>query len=347
MRRIALSLVVFSLVGCPTPTPEPVDAGEGMDAAVEAGVEDAGVSDSGAFDASLPEQTARLRFVNGCADPLWILYLIGEGGGTLPTPNQTLLAGLGDYLDVPIPDEGLAATRFWPGYDCDDTGNNCTIGQSGGPASAGFTCPMDGCAPPIDSKFEGTFGCLPSVDPSACLVNPSSPTMERLPATDSWDTSMVDGFTLPYLVRVLDDCAGGPMGGVIDCSSLPMSECPSSADLSTGGMYPEYADLSMVATNPTDMDPAGCYSDCGRMTYDQWGETPGLTPSDAAAQAYCCPTPPVSPDTCRMGPVASSAYTTLVHRTCPQVYAYSYDDGTGLWACPAGTRYEVTFYCPQ
>lgn len=323
----------LGLIGCPNP-PSEVDGGF--------------VDDSG-----MPAQTSRLRIVNGCeTDEMWILYLIGSGGGSLPTEHQIRLMP-GDHIDYPIPDEGLAATRFWPGFDCDDTGNNCRIGQSGGPAEDGFTCPPapSGCAPPIDSKFEGTFGCLPTVDPSDCLINPSSPTMERLPATDSWDTSMVDGFTLPYRVRVLDDCSStGPMDGEIDCSSLPMSECPTMVDLSTDGMYPEYENMSMVATNPGDMMPAGCYSDCGRLTYDQWGVTPGLTPSAPAAQAYCCPTPPVEPVVCRTGPVATSAYTDLVHRTCPQVYAYAYDETnpTGsLWSCPAGTRYEVTFYCPQ
>jgi hypothetical protein len=339
MRRASV-LLVLALAGCPTPTPE-------TDAGFDAGF-DAGEVDSGS-DAGLPAQTSRLRIINGCeTDPLWVFYLIGSGGGSLAsaTPNQIELAP-GGFYDYPIPDIGVAATRFWPGFDCDATGNGCTIGQSGGPAADGFSCPTDGCAPPIDSKFEGTFGCLPGVLAETCQINPSSPTGMRLPATDSWDTSMVDGFTLPYRVRVLDECAGGPMGGEIDCSTLPMSECPTSENLSTGGMYPEYADVSMVATNPSDMDPAGCYSDCGRLTYDQWGVTPGLSPSDAPAQAYCCPTPPVSPEACRMGPVATSGYTELVHRTCPQVYAYAYDDGTGLWGCPAGTRYEVTFYCPQ
>jgi hypothetical protein len=48
-----------------------------------------------------------------------------------------------------------------------------------------------------------------------------------------------------------------------------------------------------------------------------------------------------------MGPVASTGYTDLVHTQCPQTYAYAYDDGSGLFSCPAGVRYEVTFYAPQ
>jgi hypothetical protein len=360
MSRVAAAFCLF-LIGCPTPAPSMPEAG------IDAGLVDASPDDSGGIDAGLvdaspddsgtdgedPVQTVRLRIVNGCeTDSMWFFYLVGSGGGSLDgtVPNQVLVAP-GNHYDYPIPEIGIAATRFWPGFDCDATGNNCRIGQSGGPSSEGFTCPPGvppiSCAPPIDSKFEGTFGCLPSVDPASCQNNPSASPPAPLPSSDSWDTSMVDGFTLPYRVRVLDECSGGPMGGEIDCSTLPMSACPTSVDLSSGGMFPEYASLSLVATNPSDAMPGGCFSDCGRMTYSQWGTTPGLLPSDPAAQAYCCPTPPVSPETCRTGPVASSEYVNLVHRTCPQVYAYSYDDGTGLWGCPAGTRYEVTFYCPE
>ena len=341
MRVTVLLTFAVLLLGCPPPPS--TDAG--IDASSDAFDTTA---DSVDVDTALPPQMSRLRIVNGCSSDMWIFYLIGSGGGSLsmPTPHQTLLHSNG-FIDYPIPDIGLAATRFWPGYGCDATGNNCTIGQSGGPSSDGFTCPAAGCAPPIDSKFEGTFGCLPSVPSAMCQNNPSASPPMPLPQSDSWDTSMVDGFTLPYRVRVLDSCSGGPMNGLIDCSTLPMSLCPTMENLSSNGMFSQYASLSMVATEPGNSMAGGCYSDCGRMTYQQWSETPGLSPSDPAAQDYCCPTPPVSPSACRMGPVASSGYTQLVHRTCPQVYAYAYDDGTGLWSCTAGTRYEVTFYCAQ
>ena len=36
-----------------------------------------------------------------------------------------------------------------------------------------------------------------------------------------------------------------------------------------------------------------------------------------------------------------------VHKLCPSVYAYAYDDGVGLSQCPAGVGYDVTFYCPD
>ena len=47
------------------------------------------------------------------------------------------------------------------------------------------------------------------------------------------------------------------------------------------------------------------------------------------------------------GPVASSDYVSVIHAACPHVYAYAYDDGIGLAQCPAGVRYDVTFFCPE
>lgn len=303
MRPLPLLLCVL-LAGCPTPTPP--------DAA---------------------PAPSRLRVVNGTSGPLWVFWLGAPGGGTMPDAHQIRLEA-GAHHDYTVPPGGLAGTRFWPGVGCDDTGNNCTIGQSGGPAADGFTCPPEGCAAPIDSKFEGTFGCLEE----PCQANPSSPTRAPLPATDSWDTSLVDGFTLPFSVRVIGDCPGGPVGGAIDCSGLALSECPVSENLSTGGAFPALASLSLAAGG------AGCFSDCGRLTFTQRGNAPTFQPNAPEAQMYCCPTPPITPEACRAGPVASTGYTSLVHRRCPQVYAYGYDDGTGLWSCPAGVRYEVTFH---
>lgn len=307
-------------------------------------------TDSSETDSSetgeLPEQTARLRVVNACEQPMWVLAQVGSGGGTLDAPNQVLLAERGDFVDYPIPDIGLAATRFWPGFGCDATGNDCSVGQSGGPASEGFTCPPEGCAPAIDSKFEGTFGCLPSVDPSTCQDNPSAPGV-KLPASDGWDTSMVDGFTVAYTVELLDDCPGGPQDGRIDCSGLRLADCPISEDLSTNDQFPSLDAADLVAHDPSTNEVAGCYSPCGKLTYSNWGNTPTFAPDAAEAAYYCCPTPPIGVDDCRTGPVVDTHYVELIHQQCPQVYSYAYDDGIGNWSCPAGTRYQVTFFCPQ
>ena len=308
-------------------------------------------------------QTTRLRIKNGCDQPIWIFYLVGAGGGTLDAKNQKKLAKKGDFIDYNIPDQGLAGTRFWPGVACDETGNNCTIGQSGGPPSAGFTCPANiGCAPPVDSKFEGTFGCLATVPSSQCQGNPSSnPPGQPLPQTDGWDTSMVDGYTLPYRVDVTPvngDCSNGPKNNAIDCSGLRLNQCPNNENLSTNNQYPALASENLVLRYPRStgssvaVAPVGCYSPCSKLTSGQWQSIPdppftGTTyqPADPQAQYYCCPT--ISPEACSSGPVASTSYVKLIHTHCPQTYAYAYDDTNGNFTCPAGTKYEVTFYCPQ
>ncbi|MFV8753625.1 thaumatin family protein [Nannocystaceae bacterium ST9] len=371
MRRRHLVVIVFGLFGCGggDPAGDEVDASTGESgSASESGTtsESETASESGtastsetetagtdeATDASesetgeLPEQSARLRIVNGCDQPMWVLSQVGSGGGTLDAPNQLLLAEQGDFVDYPIPAIGLAATRFWPGFGCDETGNDCAVGQSGGPPSEGFTCPPEGCAPAIDSKFEGTFGCLASVDPADCQDNPSAPGV-KLPATDGWDTSMVDGFTVAYEVELLDACPGGPEGGAIDCSGLQLADCPTQENLSTNGQFPAFASVDLVARDPSTDAIAGCYSPCGKLTYSNWGNAPTFAPDASEAEYYCCPTPPIGVEDCRTGPVVDTQFVDLVHQQCPQVYAYAYDDGIGNWSCPAGTRYRVTFYCPQ
>jgi len=273
----------------------------------------------------------RLRIVNMCdKDPLWITGF----SVAVPIFSQDPKLAAGESLVVPIPDEGLSSTRFWAKWGCDDSGQACKIGQSGGP---GESCGPLGCAPPIDSKFEATFGCMPGT--KDCAHNPSLPS-EALGPIDWWDVSQVDGWTLPYRVDVYGECAAPT---TIDCSSLALSSCPRSEFLGSG-----YGTQSLHVVDPDDSDVSvGCYSPCGKLTFSQWGQGFPNTPDSKAAQDYCCPTPPIDPSACSSGPVISTEYVKAVHSLCPSVYAYAYDDGVGLSQCPAGTGYKVTFYCPS
>lgn len=274
----------------------------------------------------------RLRFVNGCErDPLWIA---GFANG-LPLFDKDVKLEPGASHVVPIPDGGLASSRFWPKWSCDASGQACAIGQSGGPGEA---CGTDGCAPPVDSKFEATFGCLPDAD--ECARNPSAP-KEALGSVDWWDVSQVDGWTLPYKVEVLGKCDGSPH--LIDCSGLALSSCPTEEVL--GG---QLGRQSLRVHSPKNASRVvGCYSPCAKLTFSQWGQGYAYTPESYEARDFCCPTPPISPEKCSSGPVATAQYTKAVHTLCPSVYAYAYDDGSGLAQCPAGAGYKVTFYCPQ
>ncbi|WP_395376843.1 thaumatin family protein [Marinicella sp. W31] len=295
---------------------------------------------SGLFSSVLADNTsttARLRIQSACDDPLWIFHTVGSGGGSLNAPAKVKLATKNDHVDYDIPDKGLAGVRFWPGAECDTLGNNCKIGSSGGP---NLTCPSEGCAPPVDSKFEGTFGCLSSVNKSDCQVNPSSPTGATLPRTDNWDTSMVDGFTLPYKVTVAGNCPGGPKNATIDCSDLKWSYCPKNETIGS-------SKVNLRLKYPGENKVVGCYSPCSKLTMNNWGNSPTSSPSSSAAEYYCCGG--ISASDCRSGVGATTEYVKNIHTYCPQTYAYAYDDGTGLFGCPASksTTYTVTFYCPK
>jgi len=283
------------------------------------------------------DTTNRLRITSDCDQPLWIFHTVGSGGGTLNAPAKVELKKKGDHYDYAIPNKGLASTRFWPGAECDANGDNCKIGSSGGP---GLSCPDKGCAPPVDSKFEGTFGCLSSLSQSDCQTNPSAPST-KLTREDNWDTSMVDGFTLPYKVTVAGSCPGGPNNATIDCSDLKWSECPT-ADVINGTA----TDLTLKDLG-TGKETVGCYSPCSKLTMNNWGNSPTYTPDSTEAAYYCCGG--ISSADCQAGPGASTQYVKNIHKYCPQTYAYAYDDGTGLFKCPAAasTVYTVTFSCPQ
>lgn len=256
---------------------------------------------------------SRLTIVNGCGnEAIWIADSVGK---------TSLKLNPGESRQYSTPD-GLSSTRFWPKMRCDGAGQQCDIGDSGGPGQA---CGQGGCAPPTDSKFEATFGrqggnCR--ADASQC---------------DWWDTSAVDGFTLPYKVEISSHCkTNGYSGSDIDCSRLTLNQCPSSG--SSG-------DLRL--RSPRTGAIVGCYSPCSLLTDSNWNNPKGgHSPTDGVANPYCCPTPPVSSAQCRAGPAASSEYANLIHSHCPGVYSYAYDDAIGLQVCPPETTYKWTLFCP-
>ena len=150
----------------------------------------------------------------------------------------------------------------------------------------------------------------------------------------------MDGWTLPYKVEVSDEC-GDAAPRTIDCSGLALSSCPTHEYLGKV-VGVESLHLKDAASGQT----VGCYAPCAKLTFAQLGGHT-FTPESAEAQDYCCPTPPITPAACSAGPVIKTAFVEAVHRLCPSVYAYAYDDGMGLAQCPAGTSYDVTFYCPK
>jgi len=303
-----------------------------------------------------PTQTADLRIINNCATTLWFE---GRNGAGAPITGQSVTATRalpGSYVDYVIPSTGLSSTRFWAKYGCDSNGKNCIIGDQM-QYYPGGGCPTNGCTPPVDSLFEATWGCKPG---SSCAS--SNPT--------TWfDTSQVDGYTIPYSLKANGatsgcDCTSSGCGfSGVDASKLNLASCPSGEDLSLGGTVPSInvngatmrtssVDLRLISNNQV----IGCMSPCKKLNF---GTPYGLGQSESvnAGLWMCCPTPTpgncqpsngcVSSPTCRTGPVTNTQYVKAVHNMAAGVYAYSYDDGVGLHACPAGTVTYTMTYCPS
>jgi len=309
-------------------------------------------------NSQFPTQTADLRIINNCKSSLWFEARYGGAGAPLPGQSVTSTQALpGSYVDYTVPDTGLGGTRFWAKYGCDNYGKNCQIGDQMQywPNPPGG-CPPEGCTPPVDSLFEATWGCRPG---TSC--NSGNPT--------TWfDTSQVDGWTIPYkLTPVGDtsgcDCTGSGCGFKgIDASTLDVTKCPSGEDLIGGGQTSVTVSGQSVGLSSVDLrimnngSILGCMSPCKRLN---WGTPYGLQqPENSGATMWmCCPTPTpndcspsngcISPNACRAGPIVNTQYVAAVHAMAPGVYAYSYDDGVGLHACPAGvTKYTMEF-CPS
>jgi hypothetical protein len=312
---------VFALTWLATATPDACPAGQVCDT----GAEDAGLLQINRHDPSQPEvegsrpadRGSKLVIKNDCMEePIWIASTFGLGD-RFGFPNNFKLES-GESFTFQFPrDKTVAATRFWPKMGCEPGGLNCRMGSSGGP---GQDCPEGGCAPPVDSKFEATWWDHNTAEP-----------------VDWWDTSGVDGYTLPYTLTLDSNC---PRGRSLDCSDLTMSECPTDEMLNG---HPNDMRVRFMG----DKEHVGCFSPCGKLTYTNWKNSPTWTPWAEEAKMYCCPTPPVSPLACRTGPVETSKYVNLFRRKCRGVYSYAYDDAIGLQTCPVGTTYTWSLKCPQ
>jgi len=271
-----------------------------------------------------PAPASGLTVLNRCEKQLWVAQHGFSAAAATPLAP-------GKSLTFSSPPEGLASTRVWAKLGCDDTGQNCAIGQSDAP------CPPQGCAPPVDSKVEATWACT-LADAGGCAVNPSKPD-SGLGSTTWWNASAVDGYTLPFTVTASTADAGCPAA---DCSALSLSLCPSDLIPRCNGTA---TSASLLARASPDSGVAGCFSPCMAIGYPTYGGE-GCSPANGGGvQApFCCPTPPISPATCSAGPAAQSGYVALIHSACNRtVYGYAYDDATGLRQCQGSTHLTVTF----
>ncbi|CAK0853345.1 unnamed protein product [Prorocentrum cordatum] len=284
------------------------------------------------------EELRRLTIVNGCnTEPIWIAHLANTGVG--PGAQNSKIEPGASFSFGPDVTDGLEGARYWPKMGCDENGDHCSLGGSGGPSQA---CVINGddysnCAPPVDTKFEATWGR----EGEPCdASNPAT-----MAGCDSVDVSLVDGWTLPFKLEVKSGvctAAGEKTVSQIDCSGLTLDQCPANEDFGGGN-----GAVSMQAVNPSSGQQAGCYGPCLKLIDDKWGNAfaTGRSREDPDVVPYCCTTPPMDSETCNAGPIKDSKYLDTVHRLCPGVYGFAYDDGMGLLRCTYG-EYVVTFFCP-
>lgn len=85
-----------------------------------------------------------------------------------------------------------------------------------------------------------------------------------------------------------------------------------------------------------------CLAPCKKWNYPSpYGLGQDETMNDG--RFFCCPTPPISPETCRAGIVTTTNYVRLIGQVCPTAYAYAYDDASGLHSCPSTASFIVNF----
>jgi len=249
----------------------------------------------------------QITVTNQCGYDVWVAQLANGGSSVIPGQGVDGAGklGSGGTATYTIPDPGWGG-RFWPKTGCDANGANCEAGSS----SDG--CPSDGCEPPADTKVEFFY-------------YPLSDTTD----TPYYDISLVDGYSLP--IKITPDNSGGNC--VETVCGVSMDSCPQNEIDGLG-------DLRVMKNGKYVM----CLSPCKKWNYPApygMGQPEDVDPG----LHMCCPTPPVSSDDCRAGPVTTTQYVNLIHQACPSAYSYAYDDVNGLHACPAGTSFHVTF-CP-
>lgn len=279
-------------------------------------------------------QNTRFRITNNCDYSIWIQ----QDSTSFVKPEFVQLAA-GAHQDFTIPDGGQASTSFWAKKGCDTDGQNCTIGQSIAP------CPAIGCAPPIDSRVEVTWGCV-LADQSMCNKTPQGDLIENT----IYNSDAVDGYTFPYTITIVEGTVDESCAN-IDCSGMMREKCPFEENLSQGQTmtHPEYAKVNLQSLIPQTSTYVGCFSPCQKLDFPGFGGV-GLQDETSDEEIlYCCPSPTVTAEECRAGPVPNTEYVTAIRQVCAGArLGYAYDDDVGSRSCPAATKIEMAFgpNCP-
>ena len=305
----------------------------------------------------------RLLVFNERSTDIWIEY---QSATPANIPKIQKIPS-GQSFTYVIPTK-LIAARWWVKTGCNEGGLLCEFGNS---VSYDTT---QGAQPPLETKFEGTFG-------NGDL--------------DYFDVSLVDGFSVPFRLQLKGDVRGSTLPeNKIDCSSLSPYDCPMEKTLDVDGGL----DLKYYEDSTTKSNPLACFSPCKKLNYSPGKIGQGLGYQERENEKtffMCCPGPlaekgescekPGSPQqmcpflenqclgvnkpdyekmlddglTCRLDnfcgccctcsstdksmnpyPVVDTDYVRYCHSKCP-VYAWAYDDYLGTITVPTHQSYDI------
>jgi len=210
--------------------------------------------------------TTQFGVLNNCGFTLWMqsINAPSDADAVVMIPSRHAH----DYaINYPA---YVPAFRVWPKKGCDEDGQNCDTGQQLPP------CPNNVCQPPVDSLWEGTFNF----------------SLEEGGTATSFDTSLVNGFTLPFnstVIKGADETSEYCLD--TDASAIQLTACPTNDNLSTPanqmtaygsdafGPYPTYPDgstppvirnltsVNLQSTYPTTNQVEACIAPQTIMTY--------------------------------------------------------------------------------
>lgn len=282
-----------------------------------------------------------------------------------------------------VPDRGApnGNLRFFMG--CPSLANNSNPFGNGGCVIGAIS----GDRSNVNTLFEPTFGCMkgsktcafnPAADPATHPLCPSQPNEKNcgtLSATDFYDVSAVDGYTLPIKVAA---SGKGCSASLVDASMLDLGSCPSENDntlystdaaqqaqikkgfslLTSAGNYRQacvapylwFKSTSLGAPkNPQATQPGCAKGNCSSVSYYAGA---GCDSTDQQTLRLDCPAN--SGPQQRVGPQQNGRF--AIHNTnwVAQLYGlgytgytWQYADGVGGQTCPSAPQavYRVTL-CP-
>ncbi|KAL5997377.1 hypothetical protein ACLOJK_008307 [Asimina triloba] len=223
-------------------------------------------------------KSTTFTFTNNCPYTVWAGTLNNADKPPLSQTGFELRPGTSTAVDAPVPWGG----RFWGRSYCSTDANRRVACATADCGSGAIPCNGGGAAPPatlVEFTLGGSGG------------------------QDFYDTSLVDGFNIPFSATPVGNSASG-------CRA---SGCPANVN--------EICPPELRMASP-DGATIGCKSACAAFDTDE----------------YCCRGEFGTPDKCH-----PTSYSMIFKNACPLAYSYAYDDASSTFTCSTGADYLLTF----